>query len=359
MIQNSICRVAPLVFCAALASGDAQDAQPVVADPVAQLHAAISGKVAQTQLDLYQKAAISVAMLERTTAEGTEVGCGFFIDDEGTFVTVLSTAGDTVQMKVSYGGREFLPKLLTMDPYTRLAVMKLDGVKAPGLEIAPSRSMLIGDYLVAVAETIEEGNRCTIGRLAGREKNFDGVPLAATLLRLNLTAKPGCFGAPLVDLEGRVTGIVLLSVTAEEGVCYALPSELIEKVRRDYARHGRVQTGWLGIGLAQGTTTPSIVSLSEDSPAKHAGLLPGDVIRSIGDRSIQEYQDVVDACYYLTAGERVPISVMRGLEDLKVDVIPSIRSERENLRGVSGGDAAGEADGSAGADESGGEAEGE
>jgi serine protease DegQ len=236
-------------------------------------------------------------------------------------------------------------------------------VKAPGLEIAPSRAMSIGDYLVAVAETVEEGNRCTIGRLAGREKNFDGVPLAATLLRLNLTAKPGCFGAPLVDLEGRVTGIMLLSVTAEEGVCYALPAELIEKVRRDYAKHGRVQPSWLGIGLAQGTTTPSIVSLSEDSPAKHAGLRPGDVIRSIGIRPIEEYQDVVDACYYLTAGDAVSISVMRGLEDLKVDVIPSVRSERENLRGVSGSDAAGaepgEADGGAEADGSEGEAENE
>ena len=182
--------------------------------------------------------------------------------------------------------------------------------------------------MIAVAETREEGNRCTIGRLAGREKNFDGIPLAATLLRLNLTAKPGSFGAPLVNLQGEVSGIVLLSVTAEEGVSYALPSELIEKVRRDYEKHGRVQPSWLGVGLAQGTTTPSIVSLSDDSPAKQAGLLPGDVIRSIGGRRVQEYQDVVDACYYLTAGETVPIRVMRGLEDLEVEVVPSLRSER-------------------------------
>jgi len=323
-----------LCFSAAIPAGFADEAPAPSArpDPIVQLHAAISGKVEQTQLDLYQKSALSVAMLERTTGEGTEVGCGFFVDDEGTFITVLSTSGDTVQMKVHYGGREFLPKLLTMDPYTRLAVMKLDGVKAPGLEITPSRSMEIGDFMVAVAETREEGNRCTIGRLAGREKNFDGVPLAATLLRLNLTAKAGCFGAPLVNLEGKVAGIVLLSVTAEEGVSYALPSELIEKVRRDYEKHGRVQPSWLGVGLAQGTTTPSIVSLSDDSPAKQAGLLPGDVIRSIGRRQIQEYQDVVDACYYLTAGEAVPFRVMRGLEDIEVEVIPSIRAERSELQ---------------------------
>lgn len=329
MIPNAIrAVVATSILVGWAISSHAQDSQELV-DPIVQLHEAIRGKVAQTQLDLYQKAALSVAMVERTTKEGgTEIGCGFFIDDQGTFVTVLSTAGDTMEMKVNYGGREFLPKLLTMDPYTRLAVLKLDGVKPPGLEVVPSRAMAIGEYMIAVAETPEEGDRCTIGRLAGREKNFEGVQLAATVLRLNLRAKPGCFGAPLVNTEGKVAGIVLLGVTAKEGVCYALPSELIDKVRRDYAKHGKVQPCWLGIGLALGTTTASIVSLSDDSPAKAAGLQPGDVIRRIGNRLVEEYQDVVDACYYLTAGESVEIKVMRGLADVTVQVVPSVLAER-------------------------------
>ena len=296
-------------------------------NPIVQLREAARGELAQTELPIYQKVALSVAMVERTTREGTDVGCGFFIDDEGTFVTVLSTAGDTLQMKVRYGGREYLPKLLTMDPYTRLAVMEIDGIKPPSLEVVSSRQMEVGDYLIAVAESEDEGNRCTIGRLAGREKDFDGVPLAAAMLRLNLTAKPGCFGAPLVDHSGGVAGIVLLDVSGESGVSYALPSELIGKVLSDYAKHGKVQPSWLGIGLAQGTTTPSIVSLSDDSPAKAAGLRPGDVIRSIGGRRVSDYQDVVDICYYLTAEEAVPFTVMRGLEDLTVNVVPIIRKQ--------------------------------
>ncbi len=322
-----------LIAGASTVPAGAQDTKPDNAvDPIVQLHAAIDGKVAQTEMDLYQKAALSVATLERTTPEGTEVGCGFFVDDKGTFVTVLSTSGDTLQMKLTYGGRDFLPQLLTMDPYTRLAVMKVDDVRPPGLDVAPSRGLGVGDYLIAVAETPEEGNRCTIGRLAGREKDFDGVPLAATLMRLNLKAKPGCFGAPLVNAKGDVAGVVLLGVSSEDGVCYALPSELIDKVRRDYAKHGKFLPSWLGIGLAQGTTTPSIVSLSDDSPAKQAGLKPGDVIRSIGGRTVQEYQDVVDACYYLTAGEPVKVEVMRGLGDVTVKVVPSVREDRETER---------------------------
>ncbi|MFT4550983.1 MAG: hypothetical protein ACI9MB_004964, partial [Verrucomicrobiales bacterium] len=38
--------------------------------------------------------------------------------------------------------------------------------------------------------------------------------------------------------------------------------------------------------------------------------------------------DVVDACYYLTAGESVEIKVMRGLADVTVQVVPSVLAER-------------------------------
>ena len=317
-------------MCGALYGQNEPGKASVESETFSQLQQVIKGEVAQTRLLAYQKAALSIATVERSTDQGTEVGCGFFIDDEGTFVTVLSTAGETLQMKVKYGGDEFLPKLLTMDPYTRLAVMKLDGIKPPGIELVSSRTLDVGDYVIAVAEGQEEGSRCTIGRIAGREKSFDNVPLAATLLRLNLSAKPGSFGAPLVSMDGRVAGVILLSVTGEDGVCYALPSELVDKVRLDYERHGKVQACWMGIGLAQGTTTPAIVSLSEDSPAKEAGLRRGDVIRRIGRRPIREYQDVVDACYYLTAEEPVSITVMRGLEDLKVEVIPAIATGQES-----------------------------
>ena len=180
-------RLALLTLGGSSALAFAQEVKPgEKIDPIVQLHAAIEGKLAQTEIDLYQKAALSVATLERTTPDGTEVGCGFFIDDKGTFVTVLATAGDTLQMKLNYGGRDFLPQLLTMDPYTRLAVMTIKDVKPPGLELAPSRGLELGDYLIAVAETPDEGNRCTIGRLAGREKNFDGVPQSPLGLVLSM-----------------------------------------------------------------------------------------------------------------------------------------------------------------------------
>ena len=74
-------------------------------------------------------------------------------------------------------------------------------------------------------------------------------------------------------------------------------------------------------------------------------MQPGDVIWSIGGRRVNEYQEVIDSCYYLTAEEAVPFTVMLGLEDLTVSVVPSIRKENplesgaELIKGVGEGSA--------------------
>lgn len=290
-----------------------------------------SSEIREALFPKLQRAVLSLVTVERTTKEGTEFGCGFFIDDHGTFVTVLPARGETLEMTVRYGGRKFLPQLLAIDDYARLAILKLDGVSAPGLDLAPNLDWEVGDHLAAMAETSDGANPSSIGRVAGREKNFNGIPLAATLLRLNLQAQPGWFGAPLMNSEGQVGGVILMTNDERPGLCYGLPAEPISKVRRDYQKHGAVKPCWIGIRLEQGTTTPEIASLDDKSPAKTAGLKTGDVIRQIGKTPIRDCQDVSDACYYLTAGEPVSITILRDLEDLILEITPSHIEEPEEI----------------------------
>lgn len=79
--------------------------------------------------------------------------------------------------------------------------------------------------------------------------------------------------------------------------------------------------------MEMGTTTPEVRSLRDGSPAAAAGLRAGDVIVSIGGRRVGDYQDVIDACYALTPGDAVAFVVLRGLDDLSLDVVPALREE--------------------------------
>jgi len=281
-------------------------------------------KLANSREHARQKTCLSIAKVVHEKGERKETACGFFIDGKGTLATVLGMAGEPGKLSVVYGEREFSPKLLTYDKYTRLALLKIDGIEAPAVKMGRSAGLEVGDYVFAVNLSKENGKDCVTGRIAGREKDFMGRTLAASLIRLNLMAGPESFGAPLVSTGGSVLGVVLEGMNDEKvNFCYALPAELIQKVQRDFDRHGKVSDCWIGFGMEAGTTTPEIRQLTPDSPAEKSGLKEGDIIQAIGDRKVRDYQDVVDACYYLTHGDEVVFKVLRGLEDVNLRLTPA------------------------------------
>ena len=174
--------------------------------------------------------------------------------------------------------------------------------------------------------------RITPGKLAGREGSLQEQVLPTTILRLHMNAEPEAFGAPVLDLEGRVAAVLLLNLDKQNGVCFALPSEILHKVWSDYKKFGQVEQAWCGFTLELGTTTPKVIFVQKGSPAAAAGFQPGDVILRVGDRAVAHYQDVVDRCYYLTAGEPVEIGVLRGQADRFLTLTPKAVSELKKQR---------------------------
>jgi serine protease Do len=58
----------------------------------------------------------------------------------------------------------------------------------------------------------------------------------------------------------------------------------------------------------------------KDTPAAESGMKPGDVVLQIGRTKVHEPEDILDASFFLTAGDLVPITVMRGNEKLTFNV---------------------------------------
>ncbi len=55
-----------------------------------------------------------------------------------------------------------------------------------------------------------------------------------------------------------------------------------------------------------------VTQVAEDTPAADAGLKEGDVLLQLEKKKISDPEDVFDASFYITAGDTVPITVMRG-----------------------------------------------
>jgi S1-C subfamily serine protease len=272
---------------------------------------------------IYEQACASVVKVEKSGSVGVTVGSGFFIDEDGLLVTVIPTNQKPDLITVTWQEKPYMGKLLTVDPNTRLALVKIEATATPKLVLSRGFDVPLGAKVYAVSESTEALHRLAEGRLAGREGTLMDSVLPTTILRLNLSADSEAFGAPVLNAEGRVAAVLLLDFDDDEtDVCFALPSEITYKVWADYKQFGQVEPSWLGFTLERGTSTPKIVYVRKGSPAANAGLVRGDVIMRIDDRHIRHYQDVVDKCYYLTAGREVEIDVLRGTGSVSAKVTP-------------------------------------
>ena len=94
------------------------------------------------------------------------------------------------------------------------------------------------------------------------------------------------------------------------------PLELANRDRcvRELKRMGYVELPDVVLGIKPVFTgaVPSVQEVITGSPADKAGIKPGDVIRSMGGRQVQSFNDFVDALSSRRAGDTLPMIVQRG-----------------------------------------------
>ena len=147
------------------------------------------------------------------------------------------------------------------------------------------------------------------------------------MIRANIAAQRGEAGAPVLNLKGEVVGILIFPID-NRTACYALPIKAAEKVRTDYVRFGDVRPGWVGVNVVEADepvhdSTAVIQSFAEGSPGADSGLQPGDVLVRIGSTEIHSPPDVLNASFFLTADQDVPITVLRDGKEVTVTVTAS------------------------------------
>src|SRR4029077_7558834 len=86
------------------------------------------------------------------------------------------------------------------------------------------------------------------------------------------------------------------------------------------ARHG-----WIGARVkeaanAVGGSRAETSDIVGDTPAAESGMKPGDIVLQIGRTKVHAPEDILDASFFLSAGDVVPITVMRANEKLSFEV---------------------------------------
>jgi serine protease Do len=277
---------------------------------------------------IFNRDAGAVVKIEAEDDSGPLSGTGFFVDPNGTIFTNYSVGGDSHNIVISFGPSRYTADRVAADPRSGLAILKLEAQnmpKTPFLPLGKASELGVASLVMTIGYPLDLPITPNIGCVAGFGISYGNRYFAVAHIRANVPAQRGEGGAPLLNMEGEVVGILESSLDGGAG-CFALPIEAAEKVQSDVVRFGEVHPGWLGIRF-DNSGTPGNIEIQgfvPNSPAAKAGLQPGDLILQVGDRKVATPEDVLNAAFYLTAGEEVPLTVSRSGQTMEIKVVPGL-----------------------------------
>jgi len=160
------------------------------------------------------------------------VGAGVIWRRDGLIVTNQHVAGShtlfgRAHLQVALAdGREFPARVLAHDPEIDLALLQIDNSDSPAAQIADSRSLRVGQLILAVGHPWGQLGFVTAGVVSGLSQAQTRGPRGSVdIIRADVSLAPGNSGGPLVNAAGGVIGINTMIVGGDLGV--AIPTHVV------------------------------------------------------------------------------------------------------------------------------------
>jgi serine protease Do len=274
--------------------------------------------------DVFERAAKAIVKIHGVDEHSEICGTGFFIDPTGTIYTAYTVGGEAGNFTVELGDKKIPARQLVADIRSGTAILKVDET-TPALPIGRSDELEVATPVVSIGYPLDLPKTPSFGMIAGLDRKCLGRYFSTIHLRANVPIQRGEAGAPLLNMKGEVVGIVVSSL-GNNSACYAVPIEAAEKIRNDFVRFGEARHGWIGVNNVSPApqqvdgSRAVVTQVGEDGPAARSGLKEGDVLLQVGKKKSAEPEDVFDASFYITAGDVVPITVVRGKEKITLHV---------------------------------------
>jgi serine protease Do len=262
-----------------------------------------------------------------TERKASSLGSGFIINKNGIIVTnnhVINNAEDIV---VKVGDKEYDAKVLGADPYSDLAVLKIDtNEKFIPVKFGNSDKARVGDWVVAIGNPFGLGGTVTSGIISARNRDIN-LTRYDDFIQTDASINQGNSGGPLFNLDGDVVGINTAIIAPGQsgsiGIGFAIPSNAASNVINQLVKYGETKRGWLGVRIQQvtkeiadveklkGTEGALVASVGEGSPAEKAGLKAGDIILKFDGKKIDTMRVLPKLVSNTEVGKKVELEIWR------------------------------------------------
>jgi serine protease Do len=282
------------------------------------------------------------------------IGAGVVLSPDGYIVTNAHVIEGARQIHVRLQGLDqqdpskpnvrrgaMEAKLVGVDRLTDLAVLKIEATGLPALELADSNDLKQGQVVFAFGSPMGLENSVSMGVVSSTARQIDPTK-PDIYIQTDAPINPGNSGGPLVDVDGHVVGIntfILSESGGNEGLGFAIPSDVVKSVYDQIRAQGHVHRGQIGVYLK--TITPELAEglhlpvndgvILEDvapgSSAEKAGLKVGEIVTTVGGKRVDDLREFALDLYAYKVGQSVDVGVLR---NGKVQNVPVTVVERSD-----------------------------
>lgn len=255
---------------------------------------------------------------------------GVLISDDGFIVTNYHViqAADLVEVTLS-DKRSYSARIIGTDRATDLALLKIEEKKLPFLSFGNSDSLMVGDIALIVGNPLNFTSTVTEGIISFKARNIAQSNqrwVLQSYIQTDGVVNIGNSGGALVDLEGKLTGIIT-AIASPNGVyagySFAIPVEVVKKTADDLLNYGMAKRGSFGMSTCEmdadkaASLNTSVVTglLIEDveqtGAAQSGGLANGDIITMLDHVELESTAQLSELIARSHPGQKMTVTFVR------------------------------------------------
>jgi serine protease Do len=219
-------------------------------------------------------------------------------------------------------------KIVGVDPWTDLAVLKINASGLPVISWGDSSRLKVAEWVMAIGNPYQLSETVTLGIVSALGRANVGISQYEDFIQTDAAINPGNSGGALVNARGELIGINTAIFTQSggyQGIGFAVPSNLARRIVSELIQYGQVRRGSIGfmevaplttrvaeeLGVPVSTEGVVIMRMARGGAAFDAGIEPGDVILSVNGQKISDGSQLVKIIADAPIGSTVNVEVLR------------------------------------------------
>lgn len=272
------------------------------------------------------------------------LGSGYIISEDGYILTNDHVVGNASKVVVSMTNGDHLDaEIVGKDPFSDIAVLKINKSGLPYLRLGNSEDVMIGEWVIALGNPfglfeVNQKPTVTVGVVSatGMKLNSGENRFYRNMIQTDAAINSGNSGGPLVNSLGEVIGMNTLIYTGNSmaggniGLGFAIPINKVKKIADQIIKDGKIERNY-NVGLRVQTVDDNVaqyfklknvtgvivVSVEKGSAADNEGIKSEDIITNLNGEKITSDADFWGIITDMNIGDKIKLKILRSGQEIE------------------------------------------